>query len=86
MQAGGPRRMCGVASGGAWFTPSAYATFAIFSRQEYRTATREDAKCDPEKYDLLRAQGGWTEFFVTMFPARQTQHGRRPVESAEAHE
>jgi hypothetical protein len=66
--------------------PSAYATFAIFSRQEYRTATREDAKCDPEKYDLLRAQGGWTEFFVTMFPARQTQHGRRPVESAEAHE
>jgi pyruvate-formate lyase len=25
--------------------------------------TYENAKCDPEKYDLLRARmGGWTEF------------------------
>jgi len=66
--------------------PSAYATFATFFRPEHRTETCGDAKCDPEKYDLLRAQGGWTEFFVTMFPARQTQHGRSPVETAEAHE
>ena len=35
---------------------------------------------DPEKYDLLRARmGGWTEFFVTMFPAHQAQHQRRPI-------
>jgi Dyp-type peroxidase family len=47
----------------------------------------ENAKRDPEKYDLLRARmGGWTEFFVTMFPAHQAQHERRPFETAEAHE
>ena len=42
--------------------------------------TYEEAKRDPEKYDLLRARmGGWTEFFVTMFPAHQAQHERRPL-------
>ena len=47
----------------------------------------EDARRDSEKYDVLRApMGGWTEFFVTMFPAHQAQHERRPVETAEAHE
>jgi pyruvate-formate lyase len=47
----------------------------------------EDARRDSEKYDVLRApMGGWTEFFVTMFPAHQVQHERRPVETAEAHE
>jgi Dyp-type peroxidase family len=40
----------------------------------------EQAARDPEKYDLLRARmGGWTEFFVTMFPAHQAQHQRRPL-------
>ncbi len=44
-------------------------------------ATYEQATKDPEKYDLLRARmGGWTEFFVTMFPAHQAQHQRRPFE------
>ena len=44
--------------------------------ETYEAATR-----DPEKYDLLRARmGGWSEFFVTMFPARQAQHQRRPFE------
>jgi Dyp-type peroxidase family len=44
--------------------------------------TYEEAARDPEKYDLLRARmGGWTEFFVTMFPAHQAQHERRPVET-----
>jgi Dyp-type peroxidase family len=44
--------------------------------------TYEDAARDPEKYDLLRARmGGWTEFFVTMFPAHQAQHERRPIET-----
>jgi hypothetical protein len=43
--------------------------------ETYEAATR-----DPEKYDLLRARmGGWSEFFVTMFPARQAQHQRRPL-------
>jgi pyruvate-formate lyase len=45
--------------------------------------TYEAAVRDPEKYDLLRARmGGWTEFFVTMFPAHQAQHQRRPYETA----
>jgi Dyp-type peroxidase family len=44
--------------------------------------TYEQATKDPEKYDLLRARmGGWTEFFVTMFPAHQAQHQRRPFET-----
>jgi pyruvate-formate lyase len=44
--------------------------------------TYEQARRDPEKYDLLRARmGGWTEFFVTMFPAHQEQHQRRPFET-----
>ncbi len=35
---------------------------------------------DPEKYDLLRVRmGGWSEFFVAMFPAHQAQHQRRPL-------
>jgi len=35
---------------------------------------------DPEKYDLLRARmGGWSEYFVAMFPAHQQQHRRRPI-------
>jgi Dyp-type peroxidase family len=42
------------------------------------------ATIDPEKYDLLRARmGGWTEFFVTMFPAHQSQHRRRPLQTPE---
>ena len=45
--------------------------------------TYEQARRDPEKYDLLRARmGGWTEFFVTMFPAHQAQHQRRPFETS----
>jgi pyruvate-formate lyase len=33
----------------------------------------------PEKYNLVRVRmGGWTEFFVTLFPDRQEQHRRRP--------
>jgi Dyp-type peroxidase family len=40
-----------------------------------------DAACrDPEKYDLVRVRmGGWTEFFVALFPAHQQQHRRRPL-------
>jgi pyruvate-formate lyase len=42
----------------------------------------EQARLDPEKYDLLRARmGGWTEFFVTMFPAHQAHYQRRSFET-----
>ncbi|RAM48221.1 MAG: formate acetyltransferase [Hapalosiphonaceae cyanobacterium JJU2] len=35
---------------------------------------------NPEKYDLIRVRmGGWSEFFVAMFPAHQAQHQRRPL-------
>ena len=45
---------------------------------------RNQRQRDPEKYDLLRARmGGWTKFFVTMFPARPAQHERRAVGTAE---
>ncbi|AOS64039.1 Dyp-type peroxidase [Actinoalloteichus hymeniacidonis] len=39
-----------------------------------------DAAClDPEKYDLLRVRmGGWSEFFISMFPGHQRTHQRRP--------
>jgi len=46
--------------------------------------TFERARVDPEKFDLLRARmGGWTEFFVVMFPAHQSQHQRRPLNTPE---
>lgn len=48
-------------------------------------ATFEGACQDPERYDLLRARmGGWSEFFVAMFPAHQQQHLRRPVSVPDA--
>lgn len=35
---------------------------------------------DPEQYELLRVRmGGWTEFFITLFPDHKAQHQRRPV-------
>ncbi|WP_434389378.1 Dyp-type peroxidase [Melittangium boletus] len=38
---------------------------------------------DPEKYDVLRVRmGGWSEFFVAMYPAHQEQHQRRPFSDA----
>ena len=39
---------------------------------------------DPEKFDLVRVRmGGWSEFFVAMFPAHQEQHQRRPLSTPE---
>jgi Dyp-type peroxidase family len=44
--------------------------------------TFEAATVDPEKFDLLRVRmGGWSEFFVAMFPAHQSQHRRRPLQA-----
>lgn len=37
------------------------------------------AQVNPEEFDLVRVRmGGWTEFFITLFPAHQEQHRRRP--------
>jgi pyruvate-formate lyase len=38
------------------------------------------AQHDPERYNLVRVRmGGWTEFFVTLYPDHQEQHRRRPL-------
>jgi len=42
--------------------------------------TMLEAQTKPERYDLVRMRmGGWSEFFVAMFPHHQEQHKRRPV-------
>lgn len=54
-------------------------TITCANADAYEQATRNS-----EMYDLLRARmGGWTEFFVTVFPAHQAQHQRRPFEVPE---
>jgi len=43
-------------------------------------ATFAAAQADPEAYNLVRVRmGGWTEFFVALFPDHQEQHKRRPI-------
>lgn len=38
------------------------------------------ARLDPEQYDLLRVRmGGWSEYFISMFPDHQQQHQHRPI-------
>lgn len=38
------------------------------------------AQADPDAYNLVRVRmGGWTEFFVCLFPEHQEQHRRRPL-------
>lgn len=38
------------------------------------------AQTNPDAYDLLRVRmGGWTEFFIALFPDHQSQHIRRPL-------
>lgn len=42
--------------------------------------TFADAQQNPDLYNLIRVRmGGWTEFFVTLFPHHQEQHKRRPL-------
>lgn len=39
-----------------------------------------NAQENPDDYNLLRVRmGGWTEFFISLFPALQEQHRRRPL-------
>jgi len=48
------------------------------------TLTR--AQSLPECYDLVRMRmGGWSEFFVAMFPHHQEHHKRRPLFEAKGH-
>ncbi|UOQ75255.1 pyruvate formate lyase family protein [Hymenobacter cellulosilyticus] len=43
-------------------------------------ATMAAAQERPQDYNLLRVRmGGWTEFFIALFPAHQAQHRRRPL-------
>jgi pyruvate-formate lyase len=45
------------------------------------------AQMDPDNYNLLRVRmGGWTEFFITLFPALQDQHRRRPLFTSQQHD
>lgn len=38
------------------------------------------AQANPTDYNLLRVRmGGWSEFFISLFPALQEQHKRRPL-------
>lgn len=42
--------------------------------------TLAQAQQTPERFDLIRMRmGGWSEFYVAMFPHHQEQHKRRPV-------
>jgi pyruvate-formate lyase len=42
--------------------------------------TFEKAQRDPASCNLLRVRmGGWTEFFIILFPDHQEQHKRRPL-------
>jgi pyruvate-formate lyase len=41
--------------------------------------TMAAAQNNPDQYELVRVRmGGWTEFFITLFPTHQEQHKRRP--------
>jgi pyruvate-formate lyase len=50
-------------------------TFTVANPETFLNATQR-----PEDYNLLRVRmGGWTEFFITLFPDHQEQHRRRPL-------
>jgi len=43
-------------------------------------ATFKNAQERPDEYNLVRVRmGGWTEFFIALFPDHQEQHRRRPL-------
>jgi pyruvate-formate lyase len=50
-------------------------TFTVANPETFAGAQK-----NPEAYDLLRVRmGGWTEFYITLFPDHQSQHMRRPL-------
>ncbi len=51
------------------------ATFTVADPRTFAAAQQ-----DPDAYNLVRVRmGGWTEFFVCLFPEHQEQHRRRPL-------
>jgi pyruvate-formate lyase len=47
-------------------------------------STLAEAQRFPERYDLVRMRmGGWSEFYVAMFPHLQEHHKRRPIFEAD---
>lgn len=51
------------------------ATFTVADPNTFRAAQQR-----PSEYNLLRVRmGGWSEFFVCLFPEHQEQHRRRPL-------
>lgn len=51
------------------------ATFTVADPETFLGAER-----DPEAFNLVRVRmGGWTEFFVCLFPEHQEHHRRRPL-------
>ena len=50
-------------------------TFTVANPETLAAAQRR-----PDEHNLLRVRmGGWTEFFITLFPDHQSQHRRRPL-------
>jgi pyruvate-formate lyase len=50
-------------------------TFTVANPETFDAALR-----DPQRHNLLRVRmGGWTEFFIALFPDHQSQHIRRPL-------
>lgn len=60
------------------FAGGGKGSIATFTVADPETLSR--AQQSPEKFNLVRVRmGGWTEFFVALFPAHQQQHRRRPL-------
>lgn len=60
------------------FATSGNASICTFTVAD--PATLLGAQADPENYNLVRVRmGGWTEFFVALYPVHQEQHKRRPL-------
>lgn len=56
-------------------TGGSIATFTVANPQ-----TLLKAQQHPDEFNLVRVRmGGWTEFFVCLFPEHQEQHRRRPL-------
>jgi pyruvate-formate lyase len=54
---------------------SSVVTFTVANPETFLRAQQ-----DPEAYNLVRVRmGGWTEFFVSLFPEHQEHHRRRPL-------
>ena len=54
------------------------ATFTVANPASFR-----DAESNPDDFNLLRVRmGGWTEFFIALFPEHREQHKRRPLYTA----